>query len=161
MTKTGKLGYFGGAKIPTVTIFGVGFQQGMEAYNAAHGTSVELIGWDNATGEGSFTGDFVDLVKGKEDAQSLFDEGARYLHGRRRPDRLHGLPIAQRLHGHLGRRGRLVQWADCRDVILTSVMKRLDNPCSTRSRPRWTAPLPAARLRRRAGQRRRCACSVP
>ena len=29
MTKTGKLGYFGGAKIPTVTIFGVGFQQGV------------------------------------------------------------------------------------------------------------------------------------
>ena len=40
MTKTGKLGYFGGAKIPTVTIFGVGFQAGMEYYNEVHGTNV-------------------------------------------------------------------------------------------------------------------------
>ena len=66
MTKTGKLGYFGGAKIPTVTIFGVGFQAGMEYYNEVHGTNVQLIGWDNETGEGLFTGDFGDLTKGKE-----------------------------------------------------------------------------------------------
>lgn len=76
MTKTGKIGTFGGAKIPTVTIFMVGFQKGMEAYNAAHGTTVKLVGWDNATEEGVFTGDFQDQVKGKEATQSLFDEGA-------------------------------------------------------------------------------------
>ncbi len=35
MTETGKIGYFGGAKIPTVTIFGVGLQMGIEAYNAS------------------------------------------------------------------------------------------------------------------------------
>ena len=75
MTKTGKLGYFGGAKIPTVTIFGVGFQAGMEHYNQVHGTNVVLIGWDNETGEGLFTGDFDDLTKGKECTESLCDEG--------------------------------------------------------------------------------------
>src|SRR3989337_1781384 len=76
MTKTGKLGYFGGAKIPTVTYFGVGFQKGMKKYNEVHGTSVELIGWDNETGEGVFTGDFQDMTKGKEATETLFDEGA-------------------------------------------------------------------------------------
>ena len=76
MTETGKVGYFGGAKIPTVTIFGAGFQLGIEAYNEAHGTEVELLGWDNETGEGLFTGDFADLTKGKEATESLFDEGA-------------------------------------------------------------------------------------
>ena len=75
MTETGKIGYFGGAKIPTVTYFGVGFQMGMEKYNEVHGTSVELVGWDNETGEGLFTGDFIDLTKGKEATESLFDEG--------------------------------------------------------------------------------------
>jgi basic membrane protein A len=48
MTETGKLGYFGGAKIPTVTIFGVGFEQGMNHYNEVHGTEVTLEGWDSA-----------------------------------------------------------------------------------------------------------------
>ena len=81
MTETGKIGYFGGAKIPTVTIFGVGFQAGMDYYNEVHGTSVELIGWDNETGEGLFTNDFVDLTKGKESAESLFDQGADIFMG--------------------------------------------------------------------------------
>jgi|APFre7841882724_1041349.scaffolds.fasta_scaffold03938_2 basic membrane protein A len=129
MTKTGKLGYFGGAKIPTVTIFGVGFQQGMEAYNAAHGTSVELIGWDNATGEGSFTGDFVDLVKGKEYAESLFDEGADIFMGVGGLIGSPGFDVARE-------RGGYGIWVDVdgynaltgvQDVILTSVMKNMDN----------------------------------
>jgi len=36
MTKTGKVGYFGGKPYQTVTIFAVGMQAGIEAYNAAH-----------------------------------------------------------------------------------------------------------------------------
>jgi basic membrane protein A len=129
MTKTGKLGYFGGAKIPTVTIFGVGFQHGMEAYNAAHGTNVELIGWDNATGEGSFTGDFADLVKGKEYAESLFDEGADIFMGVGGLIGSPGFDVARE-------RGGYGIWVDVDgytaltgvgDVILTSVMKNMDN----------------------------------
>jgi basic membrane protein A len=131
MTKTGKIGYFGGSKIPTVTIFGAGFQTGMERYNSVHGTSVELIGWDNATGEGVFTGDFVDLTKGKEATESLFDEGADIF-----------IPVGG-LIGSPGfdvarERGGYGIWVDvdgynllpeARDVLLTSVMKRMDNSC--------------------------------
>jgi basic membrane protein A len=129
MTETGKLGYFGGAKIPTVTIFGVGFQQGMEAYNEAHGTAVELLGWESATGEGVFTGDFADLTKGKEATESLFDEGADIF-----------IPVGG-LIGSPGfdvarERGGYGVWVDvdgynllpeARDVLLTSVMKKMDN----------------------------------
>jgi len=129
MTKTGKLGYFGGAKIPTVTIFGVGFQKGMELYNEVHGTDVQLVGWDNATGEGLFTGDFSDLTKGKEATESLFDEGVDIF-----------IPVGG-LIGTPGfdvarERGGYGIWVDvdgynllegARDVMLTSVMKNMDN----------------------------------
>jgi basic membrane protein A len=128
MTKTGKIGYFGGAKIPTVTIFGVGYQMGMEYYNEVHGTEVELIGWDNETGEGLFTGDFVDLTKGKEATESLFDEGADIF-----------IPVGG-LIGSPGfdvarERGGYGFWVDvdgywllpeARDVMLTSVMKNME-----------------------------------
>jgi len=131
MTKTGKIGYFGGAKIPTVTIFGVGFQTGMELYNQVHGTNVELIGWDNETGEGLFTGDFIDLTKGKESTESLFDEGADIF-----------IPVGG-LIGSPGfdvarERGGWGIWVDvdgyrllpeARDVLLTSVTKKMDNSC--------------------------------
>lgn len=127
MTKTGKIGYFGGAKIPTVTIFGVGLQQGIEAYNAAHGTSVELLGWDNATGEGVFTNNFTDMTVAQQAATSLFDEGADIVIG------VGGLigstvfPIAQE-RGGLGMWvdvDGLVQFPDYSGVILTSVMKNM------------------------------------
>ncbi|MDD5467236.1 MAG: BMP family ABC transporter substrate-binding protein [Anaerolineales bacterium] len=129
MTKTGKLGYFGGAKIPTVTIFGVGFQHGMEYYNQVHGTQVTLIGWDNKTGEGLFTGDFMDLTKGKESTESLFDEGADIFMGVGGLIGSPGFDVARE-------RGGYGVWVDvdgynmlpeARDVLLTSVMKNMDN----------------------------------
>ena len=45
-TKTGKVATFGGAKIPTVTIFMDGFSQGVDYYNTQKGKSVQLLGWD-------------------------------------------------------------------------------------------------------------------
>jgi basic membrane protein A len=128
MTKTGKLGFFGGAPIPTVSIFAVGFQTGMELYNEVHGTSVELIGWDNATGEGVFTGDFTDLTKGKEAAESLFDEGVDIFMGVGGLIGAPGFDVARE-------RGGYGIWVDTdgyislsgvQDVILTSVMKNME-----------------------------------
>jgi basic membrane protein A len=133
MTKTGIVGYFGGAKIPTVTYFGVGMQMGIEHYNEVHGTDVKLIGWDNETGEGLFTGDFDDLTKGKEATESLFDEGADIF-----------IPVGG-LIGTPGfdvarERGGLGIWVDtdgylllesARDVLLTSVMKKMNTSCYT------------------------------
>ena len=128
MTKTGILGYYGGSKIPTVTIFGVGFQMGMEAYNKAHGTTVKLLGWDNKTGEGSFTGDFSDMTKAKQAATSLFDENADIVIG------VGGL-IGSGAFDVARERGGLsmwmdtdgyVRWPEYKDIMLSSIMKMMD-----------------------------------
>jgi basic membrane protein A len=76
MTKTGKVGTFGGIQIPTVTIFMKGFEAGVKYYNQKHGTTVEVMGWDNAAGKGLFTGNFNSLDDGKAQATSLVQEGA-------------------------------------------------------------------------------------
>lgn len=131
MTKTGKIGYFGGAKIPTVTIFGVGMQAGIEYYNEVHGTDVVLIGWDNETGEGLFTGDFSDLDKGKQSTESLFDEGVDIFAGVGGLIGSPGFDVARE-------RGGYGIWVDTdgyvsltgvQDVILTSIVKNMDTSC--------------------------------
>ena len=76
MTETGKVGTFGGINIPTVTIFMDGFAWGVDYYNTENGTAVEVLGWDPATQEGSFTNNFESLDDGRAFAQSLVDEGA-------------------------------------------------------------------------------------
>jgi basic membrane protein A len=127
MTKTGKIGYFGGDKIPTVTIFGVGYETGMNYYNEVHGTSVELIGWSSEQGEGLFTMDFVDLTKGKEMTETLFDEGVDVFIPVGGLIGAPGMDVARE-------RGGYGIWVDFdpyemfpehRDVILTSVEKRM------------------------------------
>jgi basic membrane protein A len=54
MTKSGKVGTFGGMPIPTVTPYMDGFAAGVMKYNADHGASVQLLGWNPADGTGSF-----------------------------------------------------------------------------------------------------------
>jgi basic membrane protein A and related proteins len=76
MTKTGKVGTFGGIQLPTVTIFMKGFEAGVKLYNEKNGTKVETLGWDNAKGEGLFTGNFNSTDDGKSFAESLVQEGA-------------------------------------------------------------------------------------
>ncbi|HLY25585.1 MAG TPA: BMP family ABC transporter substrate-binding protein, partial [Aggregatilineales bacterium] len=76
MTKTGKVGTFGGLPIPTVTIFMTGFQSGVDYYNSKHNTKVAVLGWDSKTQKGLFTSDFNSPDKGQQDAKSLIDEGA-------------------------------------------------------------------------------------
>lgn len=76
MTKTGKVGTYGGLKIPTVTIFMEGFEQGVEQYNTDNGKDVELLGWSTDAGDGLFTGDFDDEAKGRSTTESLLDDGA-------------------------------------------------------------------------------------
>ncbi len=74
-TETGKVGTYGGANIPTVTIFMKGFEAGIEYYNEQKGTDVELVGWSTADDDGLFTGDFEDLTKGRQSTESLLDQG--------------------------------------------------------------------------------------
>lgn len=129
MTETGKIGWFGGVQIPTVTIFGVGFQKGMEHYNTIHSTSVELIGWDSASGNGYFINSFVDKTKGRGAAEYLFNEGVDIF--------MPAAGIAGQQSFDIARKnGGYGIWVDVdgyynlpqqQDVMLTSVMKNMDN----------------------------------
>ncbi|HZD71271.1 MAG TPA: BMP family ABC transporter substrate-binding protein [Actinomycetes bacterium] len=76
MSKTHKLGTFGGQKIPTVTIFMDGFWAGIKYYNKQNNANVQLLGWDAAKQNGLFTGDFTNQDNGKRDAETLLGEGA-------------------------------------------------------------------------------------
>ncbi len=76
MSKTGKVGTFGGINIPPVADFMVGFQEGIDYYNKQKGTSVELLGWDNKKKDGTFVGNFESKDDGKNAANALMDEGA-------------------------------------------------------------------------------------
>ncbi|KPL78361.1 membrane protein [Ornatilinea apprima] len=76
MTKTGKVGTFGGMQIPTVTIFMDGFAEGVAYYNQEKGTEVEVLGWDPETQTGLFTGNFESTDDGRALGETLMDEGA-------------------------------------------------------------------------------------
>jgi len=75
MTKTGKVGTYGGIPLPTVTIFMKGYEAGVKYYNQKHGTSVEVIGWDEATQQGLFTNNFESTDDGRRFAESIMQEG--------------------------------------------------------------------------------------
>ncbi len=76
MTKTGKVATFGGEDIGTVTIYMDGFWDGVEYYNTQHHTNVQVLGWNEKTQKGSFTGNFTDQTTGQTLTQTFISEGA-------------------------------------------------------------------------------------
>ncbi len=76
MTKTGKVATFGGQKLPTVTIYMDGFWDGVQYYNSQHHTHVQVLGWNETTQNGSFTGNFTDQTAGQTLTQTFITEGA-------------------------------------------------------------------------------------
>ena len=76
MSKTGKVGTYGGMKIPPVTIFMDGFADGVAKYNEVHKTNVQVLGWDKAKQDGLFTNDFVKQDAGKAKSDALAAQGA-------------------------------------------------------------------------------------
>jgi basic membrane protein A and related proteins len=76
MTKTGKVATFGGIELPTVTIYMDGYWDGVQYYNTKHGTHVQVLGWNEQTQKGSFTGDFTNETKGQTLTQTFISEGA-------------------------------------------------------------------------------------
>ena len=79
MSETGKVGTWGGAKFPTVTIFMDGFADGVAHHNEAKGTNVEVLGWDKATQEGQFVGDFSNTGVARQISDNLIQQGADIL----------------------------------------------------------------------------------
>ena len=76
MTKTGKVATYGGQELPTVTIYMDGFWDGVQYYNQKHGTHVQVLGWNEQTQKGSFTGNFTDQTTGQTLTQTFISEGA-------------------------------------------------------------------------------------
>jgi basic membrane protein A len=76
MSKTGKVGTFGGMNIPTVTIFMNGFVAGVRYYDQKNGARVETLGWDPEANQGTFTNDFTNQAKGKAVTEALMNQGA-------------------------------------------------------------------------------------
>jgi basic membrane protein A and related proteins len=76
MSKTGKVGTFGGMNIPTVTIFMNGFVAGVRYYNQKNKAKVQVLGWDPEGNQGTFTNDFTNQAKGKTVTEALMNQGA-------------------------------------------------------------------------------------
>jgi WD40 repeat protein/basic membrane lipoprotein Med (substrate-binding protein (PBP1-ABC) superfamily)/transcriptional regulator with XRE-family HTH domain len=130
VTKTGKVGVFGGVDIPQVTGFMDGFALGVEYYNQKNGTKVEVLGWDARKHEGLFAGGFCCTTEGRRLARQLLDEGADVI-----------LPVAGHSvgwgagaevyeHGNAFLIGVDTDWTETfpefADIILTSIEKRFD-----------------------------------
>jgi basic membrane protein A len=74
-TTTGKVGTYGGAQIPPVTLYMDGFARGVEYHNAQKGTDVQVVGWNPDTQEGQFTGNFSDINAAKVLSQGILEQG--------------------------------------------------------------------------------------
>jgi basic membrane protein A len=127
VSKTGVVATFGGGNQPPVTLFMDGFVDGVAKYNEVHGTAVRALGWDKQAQDGSFTGDFEDVNKGKVLTEGFIDQGADVI-----------LPVAGQVGegaaaAALERGGTSIIWVDSdgyetlpeefRPVLLTSVLK--------------------------------------
>ncbi len=128
-TQTGKVGTFGGINIPTVSIFMDGFALGVDHYNEVHGTNVEVLGWDPATQDGLFVGNFESTDDGKTLGETLISEGADIIMPVAGPVGL-GTAAAAQEAGNVYIIGVDSDWTltapDYANIILTSVLKKMD-----------------------------------
>ena len=76
MSKSGKVGTFGGMDIPPVTIYMNGFVAGVRYYDQKNGKHVIPLGWDPEKNTGSFTNNFTNQAQGKTVTTALLNQGA-------------------------------------------------------------------------------------
>jgi basic membrane protein A and related proteins len=128
-SETGKVATYGGAEIPTVTIFMDGFAAGVEYYNEQKGTDVQVLGWNREAKNGSFTGDFDNQAAGKTNTTNFINEGADIVMPVAGPVGLGTLDAVT--EANAGGKDVKVIWVDSDgyettdhgEVILTSVVK--------------------------------------
>jgi len=129
MTKTGKVGTFGGIKIPTVTIFMKGFEAGVKYYNQQKSANVTVLGWDTKKDDGLFTGNFDSTDDGRKFAESLMQEGADIIMPVAGPVGLGSAAVCKET-GKCWIIGvdtdMYVSAPEYKEVVLTSVMKKIN-----------------------------------
>jgi len=79
LSKTGKVGTYGGVPIPSVTIFMEGFANGVAHYNLMKDKDVKVLGWNTETKTGTFLGGFDDTTKALQTSISLEQQGADFI----------------------------------------------------------------------------------
>ncbi|MGD6978417.1 MULTISPECIES: BMP family lipoprotein [Citricoccus] len=129
VSETGKVATYGGAEIPTVTIFMDGFAAGVEYYNEQKDADVQVLGWNREAKTGSFTGDFENQAAGKTNTTNFINEGADIIMPVAGPVGLGTLDAVTEANA-AGKDAKVV-WVDSDgyltteqgEVILTSVMK--------------------------------------
>lgn len=132
LTKTGTVGTYGGAPIPTVTIFMDGYAQGVEHFNKTKGKNVKLVGWDRTSKNGTFIpgGKFSDVSGAKQLAQGLVSQGADIILPVAGPGSEGGLLVAQESGGKVASMwvdsDGVLSMAKYKAVIPTSVGKGMD-----------------------------------
>ncbi|MGH3471493.1 MAG: BMP family lipoprotein [Nocardioidaceae bacterium] len=99
MSKSGVVGTFGGQKLSTVTIYMDGFYDGVKYYNQQNHKTVQVIGWNEKTQNGTFTNDFTTKVKGQTTAQNMIQQGADVIFPVAGGDGLGALQAAQNSNG--------------------------------------------------------------
>jgi basic membrane protein A len=129
-TQTGIVGTFGGINIPPVVDFMDGFAYGVRYYNEKNGTDVKVLGWDpDARDGGLFTGNFESTDDGRRFAENLMDEGADIIMPVAGPVGL-GSAAAIQERGNAYIIGVDSDWtvsaSEYADIVLTSVLKKLD-----------------------------------
>jgi basic membrane protein A len=106
-----------------------GFEAGVKYYNQQKGTNVEVLGWDTAANDGSFTGNFESLDDGRSFAESFVQEGADIIMPVAGPVGL-GSAAYCKESGACKIVGVDTDWtvsaAEYTDVVLTSVMKNMN-----------------------------------
>jgi len=130
VTKTGKVGVFGGVDIPSVTDFMDGFALGVTYYNEKNITGVEVLGWDVEKHEGLFVGGFCCAAEGRQLTQQLLDEGADIILPVAGENVGPGAANAVQTHGNAYIIGVDTDWTvtnpEYTNVVLTSVVKNYD-----------------------------------
>lgn len=128
-SKTGKVGTFGGLKIPPVTVFMDGFADGVARYNQAKSKNVQVIGWNKQAQNGTFAESFTAQDKGKSITDTLVAQGADVIMPVAGGTGLGAADVAKGSAGKVS-----VIWVDqdgCKsaeqycDVFLTTVVKNI------------------------------------
>jgi basic membrane protein A len=131
MSKSSKVGTFGGLNIAPVTIYMDGFWEGVQYYNSKHGTKVQVLGWNETTQQGSFAQSFTDQNAGKQLAAGFLSQGADIVFPVAGGTGLGALAEAQQSNG-----GMNAIWVDTdgytaapqyKSVLVTSVLKGISD----------------------------------
>jgi len=130
VTKTGRVGVFGGIDFPPVTDFMDGFALGVAYYNEKNATNVEVLGWDAKKREGLFVGGFCCALEGRQMTQQLLDEGADIILPVAGTNVGPGAADAVQTHRNAYIIGVDTDWTvtapEYADIVLTSIVKNYD-----------------------------------